>query len=72
MGVLEDKLNMNAYGNTCPMCCGDLDSAAVCRVCRTKAAVSESPVAMSGTVPPLRDVEIQTGADLALPQVANI
>ena len=42
-------LSMNQYGNTCPMCCGDLDDlaylrtgAAVCLFCGCNAAASAS------------------------------
>jgi hypothetical protein len=89
---------MNVYGNTCPMCCGDLDGtayrrtgAAVCLSCGSNAeapastpstarrpdaiAFSASAIAMSdpamaqapsGWISPSHDIQIQTGASMAL------
>ena len=89
---------MNLYGNTCPMCCGDLDDlaylrtgAAVCLFCGCDAGASASmpsaargpdaiafgvsaiairdsamAQAPSGWISPSHDIQIQTGASIAL------
>lgn len=31
---------MKIYGNTCPLCCGDLDGATVCRSCQSRSTRS--------------------------------
>jgi hypothetical protein len=91
-------LSMNQYGNTCPMCCGDLDDlaylrtgAAVCLFCGCNAKASASTLstvcrpdtialgvnaiamrdlavgqAPSGWISPSLDLQIQTGASIAL------
>jgi hypothetical protein len=91
-------LSMNRYGNTCPMCCGDLDDVAylrtgtaVCLFCGCNAGASESTLstargsnamafgvsaiamrdlavaqAPSGWIAPPHDLQIQTGASIAL------
>ena len=96
-------LRMNLYGNTCPMCCGDLDDvaylrtgAAVCQFCGCNAgapastpstarvpeamAFGVSAIAMrdlamaqapSGWISPSPDIQIQTGASMALTELAT-
>lgn len=74
---------MNAYGNSCPMCCGDLDDVAylltgaiVCLFCGWKTPASALvPPNSQGQVPmtPASSIiEIQSGSGNARPQVANI
>jgi hypothetical protein len=96
-------LSMNQYGNTCPMCCGDLDDiaylrtgATVCLFCGCSAAAPASTpstarrpdaiafgvsaIAMrdpamakapSGWTSPSHDIQIQTGAPMALTELAT-
>jgi hypothetical protein len=93
---------MNQYGNTCPMCCGDLDDvaylrtgAAVCLFGCDAGALAPTPstarrpdaiafgasaIAMrdlgiaqvpSGWISPSLDLQIQTGASMALTELAT-
>jgi len=94
---------MNVYGNTCPMCCGDLNDVAylstgtaVCLFCGCNAEALASTLftarrpdaitfsvsaitlrdpamaqARSGWISSSPDVQIQTGAGVALPQIEN-
>ena len=69
---------MNTYGNTCPNCCGDMNGAVVCQFCGSKteaqalAPSTAQPAEMSDATAMSPGIEIQTGADIALPETANI
>jgi uncharacterized Zn finger protein (UPF0148 family) len=74
---------MSVYGNTCPMCCGDLDlertGATACPSCgcNTDASAStarQPDVMASGVsavtgISPLQDIQMQTSASAALTEL---
>jgi hypothetical protein len=76
---------MSLYGNTCPMCCGDIDSdragPAVCPSCgcntEASASTARQPDAMASGgsgitgAAPLQDIQIQTNAGAALTELTT-
>jgi hypothetical protein len=75
---------MNVFGNTCPMCCGDLGKVAHPRggvnVCRSCGCDAEAPaqltapldLAPAGWVLPPLDIRGQTSALLAPSKIVNV
>jgi len=79
MEFSKGKLSMNAYGNTCPMCCGDLDDVAylrtganVCLSCGCKAEAAASATLMARS-PDVMAFNMSTIAmsDPAIPQAPS-
>jgi reverse gyrase len=76
---------MTLYGNTCPMCCGDIDSdragPSVCQSCgcntEASASTARQPEALASggskitEISPLQDIQIQTSASAALTELTT-